>query len=106
MNDNQRRTCLRILNHFGTDNQKKKCCEELFELGTELMHDLDGRGQPVKIREELADVIILAEQLRIVYGARNVDQWIEHKLLRTIVEIGGDGPKERDGENGKHGVEG
>lgn len=46
------------------------------------MHDLDGRARMDAIREELADVIIMAEQLRIIYGGRDVDEWIVRKLAR------------------------
>lgn len=82
MTDEQKRMCLRAIDHFGVDHQKEKAVEELLELGTEIMHDLDGRARMDAIREELADVIIMAEQIRIIYGGAEVDRWIERKLVR------------------------
>jgi NTP pyrophosphatase (non-canonical NTP hydrolase) len=89
MTDEQRKICLRAIDHFGVDHQKEKAVEELLELGTEIMHDLDGRARMDAIREELADVIIMAEQLRIIYGGRYVDEWIDRKLVRLEKKIGG-----------------
>ena len=82
MTDGQKRLCLRAIDHYGIDHQKNKAVEELSELIVELMHDLDGRARMDAIREELADVIVMAEQLRIIYGGSEVDRWIERKLVR------------------------
>lgn len=76
------RECLRAVTHFGINHQKNKAVEELSELIVEIMHDLDGRARMDAIREELADVIVMAEQLRIIYGGSEVDRWIERKLVR------------------------
>jgi len=95
MTDGQRKICLRAIDHFGVNHQKEKAVEELLELGTEIMHDLDGRARMDAIREELADVIIMAEQLRIIYGGRAVDEWIENKLERLERRIAGEGDMER-----------
>lgn len=87
MTDEQKKICLRAIDHFGVEHQKEKAVEELLELGTEIMHDLDGRAGTDAIHEELADVIIMCEQLRIIYGAANVDGWIDKKLQRLVTRI-------------------
>ena len=84
MTDEQRRVCLRAIDHFGAWNQRMKAVEELLELGTEIMHEMDDRPEQDRINEELADVIIMCEQLRIIYGANRIDEWIEHKLQRMV----------------------
>lgn len=87
MTDEQRMMCLRAINHWGPVHQKEKAVEELSELIVELMHDLDCRPCMRCLHEELADVIIMAEQLRIIYGAENVDGWIGRKLDRLEERI-------------------
>ena len=82
MTEEQRRICLRAIDHYGTAHQKQKILEELGELIVELTREQDGRTTDARIREELADVIIMAEQLRIIYCAEMVDRWIEKKLAR------------------------
>jgi NTP pyrophosphatase (non-canonical NTP hydrolase) len=82
MTDEQRAVCLRAINHFGTKHQKGKLIEELAELTVEITREQDGRTDKGKIREELADVIIMCEQMRIIFGAAAVDREIARKLER------------------------
>jgi NTP pyrophosphatase (non-canonical NTP hydrolase) len=70
------------INHFGVQHQKNKAIEELGELIVELSREQDRRTDNERVREEIADVIVMAEQLRIIYGASAVDRWIEKKLSR------------------------
>jgi NTP pyrophosphatase (non-canonical NTP hydrolase) len=73
---------LRAIDHFGIQHQEAKLLEELGELIVEISREDDGRSSGDSIREELADVIIMCEQMRTVYGAAKVDKWIERKLAR------------------------
>lgn len=66
--------------HFGAEHQTLKACEELTELQHELLHALDGRADNDKIREEIADVEIMLEQLKLIYGP--IDEWKKTKLKR------------------------
>ena len=66
--------------HFGAEHQTLKACEELTELQHELLHALDGRADNDKIREEMADVEIMLEQLKLIYGP--TDEWKKTKLAR------------------------
>ena len=90
MTDEQRSICLRAVDHYGVEHQKRKAVEELSELITELSRESDGRTDSPKIREELADVFIMCEQLRIIYCPEQVDSWINNKLERLERRINGD----------------
>lgn len=80
--DHRREICLRAIDHFGTEHQKWKMVEELGELLVEIAREHTGRGDKEAIREELADVIIMCEQLRLIYGGTETDAWIAKKLER------------------------
>ena len=71
--------------HFGAEHQTLKACEELTELQHELLHALDGRADNDKISEEMADVEIMLEQLKLIYG--QTDGWKEKKLARLEERI-------------------
>ena len=74
--------------HFGAEHQTLKACEELTELQHELLHALDGRADNDKIREEIADVEIMLEQLKLIYGP--IDEWKKTKLARLEERIHGE----------------
>lgn len=76
-----------ILETYGISYQKVKMVEELFELGTEVMHWMGGKTDPMIVAQEVADVLIMCEQMRIyfkkVYGRDVVEEFIAMKLERT-----------------------
>jgi len=90
MTDEQRMMCLRAIDHFGVSTQTWKLIEEIGELLTEIAREHTGRGDKAAIREELADTTVMCEQMRIIYGGRDVDDWIERKLVRLEKKIGGE----------------
>lgn len=90
--DDRERICLRAINHFGVEHQKWKLVEELGELLVEIAREHIGRGNKDAIREELADANIMCRQMRIVYGAVNVDGWIRRKLQRLVDRMNEEGP--------------
>ena len=53
---------------YGAESQVRKAVEVLTELSVALLHSLDGRGDTENIREEMADVEIMLEQLHIIFG--------------------------------------
>ena len=73
---------------FGVENQTRKAVEELTELSLALQRALDGRDDNDNIREEIADVEIMLEQLRVMYDAKmpelvsSVDDWKKKKISR------------------------
>ena len=84
MTDKQRSICLCAIDHYGIDHQEEKAKEELAELLTELSRLQDGRTTKEKIVGELADVLVMAEQLRLIFGAADVDAEVERKLARLV----------------------
>ena len=74
----------KIINHYGKEHQRMKACEELAELQVALFHDyIDD------IKEEVADVYIMLEQIVKIYGIKDITlgSEIERKLERTISRI-------------------
>lgn len=79
-----------IINHYGVRKQIKKLSEEVFELQEAVIDcewDIDGRTDHVA--EELADVMVLLEQIRLYYGIslHNVRDIMEVKTDRQIMKI-------------------
>lgn len=73
------------LMYFGTRAQIVKACEEMSELITKLCKRLN--QSPVTdtdIVDEVADVLIMANQMRRIYGEDAVDERIVFKLDRTM----------------------
>ena len=85
--------CLRIVNHYGVENQEGMMIEECSELITALRHKARGRATADDIIDELADVMIMAQQLSIIYGQRKVENRINEKLDRQIERIGAEKPR-------------
>jgi hypothetical protein len=82
MTTDQKRICLRAVDHYGVEHKYWKAVEEMGELIAEIARRQDKRTTKDKIQEELADVMILCEQLRMIAGAVETDGWIQQKLLR------------------------
>jgi NTP pyrophosphatase (non-canonical NTP hydrolase) len=80
---------IQIANHYGYTAQSDIIIEECAEL-TQAILKLrrawsDSRLENVK--EELADVLIMARQLRVMLGAEDIDRIIGEKLDRQIERI-------------------
>lgn len=80
---------IKAVSFFGINNQKRKAEEELTELILALKRDQDGR--PHNVEEELADVIIMIEQLKLIYDQGKIMEWIEIKLERLERRTKGNG---------------
>lgn len=73
---------------FGAKPQMIKTCEELGELITQLCKRLNNSPtSDESIIDEIADVIIMANQMRIVFGKDAVDDRIVFKLDRIMTFI-------------------
>lgn len=56
-----------IINHYGKEHQLVKLIEELSELSHPVSRRiLDGKWNKVQLLEELADVYVMLEQLKII----------------------------------------
>ena len=90
MKEMQKATLVRAINHFGVDGQVEKAIEEMGELLVELARRHSPRHDKERVAEEVADVLIMAEQLRIIYGGERVDGYVSAKLERLEKTMSGD----------------
>ena len=87
MTEEQKAICHKIADHYSQDHQKIKAIEEMAELQAELTRDLNfGDTTLRKIIEEIADVIIMTEQLVYFYDRTDLSlsNFIDAKLNRQL----------------------
>jgi len=72
---------------WGTVAQMLMAVEEFSELTQELMHFLRDRTTQEKVAGEVADVLIMAHQMRIVFGKETVDRIVNEKLERLQTRL-------------------
>ena len=90
MKENQRNPLVHAINHFGVEGQINKAVEEMGKLITELSRRNLARFDKDRVAEEVADALIMLEQLRIIFGGERVDGYIAEKLERLEKTINGD----------------
>lgn len=77
-----------IAYHYGFSSQADMLCEEAAEF-TVALNKLR-RGKPEaynNIKEELADVLVIASQLRILLGPEEIDEIYHEKIKRQLQRI-------------------
>jgi len=77
----------RAIDKWGNVAQMLMTIEEAAELTQALMHFLRDRTTPTEVAGEVADVIIMAHQMRIVFGRDLVDKKVEEKLKRLRTRL-------------------
>lgn len=83
----------KILNHYGVYHQIMKCIEELGELQCALARHIAGDERYTieqridNIKEEVADVMFMMEQLSEAFGYDEVQEIRARKLVRTLTNI-------------------
>ena len=113
MTENMKRVTEKAVAHYGKEHQVKKCIEEIGEFlqalskysllvdkhknwktSTSGLATIEDRYllQDIKqgekhLQEEIADCIIMLQQMRLVYGPEGVDWWTNFKLERLEREI-------------------
>lgn len=87
MNMETRKLLLKAIEHFGVQHQTTKAVEELAELTAELTRLQDARTTANNICEECADVMIMCEQVALMYGYDEVQEWKKIKLERLKERI-------------------
>lgn len=71
------------LQRFGPEHQMNKFDEELGEFLTELARMRNGEGSIEKMAEELADLTIMLEQLRLIFNVNEkVCGYMDQKIRR------------------------
>lgn len=71
---------LQAIETWGIESQIVLAMEECVELIVALSHDW--RGRCADVIEEIADVQILLDELKIIFGEENVEQLINQKMAR------------------------
>ena len=74
-----------IADHYGIKKQLRQLAEECSELAVEASHSAR-IGTTVKIIEEMADVLIMMEQIVYLSGIdrKDIDECIQYKLDRQM----------------------
>ena len=73
---------------YGEHSQVAIAIEEMGELIAALsQHHFRGRGNKKAVVEEIADVMIVCEQLAHIYGRQDVDKMMDFKLNRLAGRI-------------------
>lgn len=67
---------------WGVEAQRNMAFEELGELNTILARDRRGRATKEEILTELADVIIMCEQMAVILGFEDYEKELDNKLIR------------------------
>jgi NTP pyrophosphatase (non-canonical NTP hydrolase) len=80
---------IQIANHYGYTAQSDKIIEETAELTQAILKLRWGYSPELleHVKEEVADVLIMARQLRVMLGAEDIDRIIGEKLDRQIERI-------------------
>lgn len=75
----------KAINTFGENHQIIKSMEELGELETALARYFDGnKADNDNICEEIADVEIMLEQLKMIFDNKIINKYKKNKLNRLI----------------------
>ena len=87
--------CDNIIHHYGIDKQSLKACEEMGEL-IQVISKLRcnySKNEVEHLKEEIADVMVVLEQIKIWYGITNSDinEIIEQKTIRTMKRVDAEG---------------
>lgn len=81
-----------IAAHYGFTSQADMLCEESAEYMVALNKLRRGKSEAYEnIKEEVADVLIVARQLRYLLGYESIDKIIEDKLSRQMKRISEEG---------------
>ena len=75
-----------IADHYGFSSQADMLCEESAEFIVALNKLRRGNNEAYKnVKEELADVLVVASQLKLLLGSEEIDE-IEHEKIKRQLE--------------------
>ena len=85
----RRSKLIKIACHYGLCNQLKKTLEELEELHEAVSGYIEGKDTKAHVIEEIADVEVMTEQLKILFDAEDeADRVKEFKINRQLERMG------------------
>jgi len=77
-----------LADHYGFTSQANMLCEEAAEFTVALNKLRRGNNEAYKnVKEELADVLVVALQLRLLLGPEEIDRIAEEKVNRQLRRI-------------------
>ena len=90
-NTNQINIMIDALEYYGNDPQVDVAIEEMSELIKELLKNRRGKENRSMIADEMADVYIMLEQLKFIFGINENELKVnaEFKIQRLKNRIGG-----------------
>ena len=77
-------TYTNALNHYGEENQLTVALEELSECQKEICKFLRGYGNAGHLAEEVADALIMLEQVINIFG---IDEMVAQEMVRKIERL-------------------
>lgn len=86
----EKETYQAAIDKYGAHHQMMMCIEEMSELTKELCKNMRGRKNRENIAEEIADVQIMLEQMKILHRCGTaVCFWMDKKIqrLNTNIEV-------------------
>lgn len=94
MTDTQKQKCRTIFEHYGLDNQLRilqEECAELIQAASKYLRAQEA-GKPIAqskaaLLEEIADVMIMVEQIKGIFTGTALDAMLESKLERQLGRI-------------------
>ena len=98
MNQENKLKCQKIVDFYGNYNQKNKAIEELAELiqiiaKINIYDVVDREELNENLRQEIADVYVMLEQIKIIFGLNNsvdeetINHIISFKIERTLFNV-------------------
>ena len=90
-NTNQINVMIDALEYYGNNPQVEVAIEEMSELIKELLKNRRGKENRSMIADEMADVYIMLEQLKFIFGINETELRVnaEFKIQRLKNRIGG-----------------
>ena len=79
----------KIADYYGLKNQMKQLAEECCELSVEALHYTRERGGTERLFEEMADVLIMIQQVIHLLGCgrEDIEKYAEFKIDRQLRRI-------------------
>ena len=92
-----------IADYYGLTSQADITIEECGELIQAICKLRRGWSEERynNVREEVADVLIMVQQLRVILGSKYIDKIVEEKLDRQLERIAEEKGNDKCGENGE-----
>ena len=88
-NELMERVCKAAIGKWGSRLQLIVAVEEMSELTKEICKFNRGKADISAIAEEIADVSIMLEQLKLIFGcADEVEEYIDYKIKRLSERMG------------------